>query len=313
MDINQQALDQLFIDMNGGLQAGMENGPNMAFFDKVVTQFKSTTTKTLYPFLRRTQQFKEWLGARRFEDVISNKFVVKNRKFEDSVRMFEDDLDDDIHGVYVPIATQMGEAWTQLKLRLPTEVIVDNFVSFDGLPIIDDGHKYGRYDIDNKVTTPLSSAAIEAADGAAGEWKHENGEPTMTTWTQLVVGPTLAKRAWDIFENLLANDGTGGGDSIAWQNYFSSAERKSAIVINPYLTKNAGAGKDVDATFFWYLVDTSRSIGPIGFQTRRDIRTIMDTDPSRVMRTGNVDFMGDGRVAALPTFPHLIYGSFATS
>lgn len=312
MDINAANLDSMFLDFNGAFQDGLGNVPNMDFMT-VVSEFGSRTLKNFYPWLKKTQRFKEWLGARQFEDVISEKFVVKNKDWEDSIRMSERELNDDLHETYLPIATQMGEAWQELRLELPTNVIVDNFICFDGLPIIDDAHKYGQFTIDNKVATPLSAGAIEAADIAASTFFFENGRPTATQWTQLVVGPALEKRAWDIFKNQLASNDAGGGDSVALENYFSSADHKKPIVVNPYLTANAGANQDVDATFFWYLIDKSRGIGPIGLQTREDVRTMMDTDPARVQRTGNVDYMGDGRLAPLPTFPHLIYGSFAVS
>lgn len=313
MDINsQQQLEVLFTDLDNGFRSGLDNPPNMQYME-VVSEFGSESTQNFYPWLAKTQEFVEWSGGRQFADVISERFIVKNRKFETSVRMGEDQLEDEGSGLYLPIAERMGEAWQQLRLRLPTNVIVDNFISFDGLPILDSGHAYGQFPLDNFVTTPLSSAAIEAADQTAGEWKFENGDPTATNWTHLVVGPALKKRAWDIFENQLLSDGAGAGNSVATQNYFSSAERKNRIIINPYLTKKSGEGKDVDASFFWFLIDKSRSIGPVGLQTRRAVRTIMDTDPGRVQRTGNVDFMADGRLAALPTFAHLIYGSHALS
>jgi hypothetical protein len=55
-------------------------------------------------------------------------------------------------------------------------------------------------------------------------------------------------------------------------------------------------------------VDASKPIKAVARQIRREASPLMDTRVEEVMRTGKFDVMSDGRAAAGPTFPHLVYG-----
>ena len=62
---------------------------------------------------------------------------------------------------------------------------------------------------------------------------------------------------------------------------------------------------------YWFLLDCSHLIRPLSLQVRKEAVPLMDTNPATLQRTGKVDVMASGRLAAAPTFPHMAYASIA--
>ena len=319
MDINAANLEELSRQLDRSFQAGLdlvERSEDMRFLTELTKDIPSFTKKHVYVWLNRIPGFKEWIetNGRKFEDVISDSFEVVNVSYEDSVRIKRTELEDNqagqLAGMYSPIVQMMGESWSELKLRNAINIFIDNATCLTGDALFANTHAtkpwlYGSYAMDNLSTNTLTADNFQACFTAGAAWKYANGELVRPRFTHLVVGESQRTIAWNIVKNTYVADSNA---TIENPN-----KMRVELIVDPLLNATAGADGDVDAEHYWYLVDNRKAIPAIVNQMREDVSTMNDTDPATLKRTGFVDYMADGRMAAAPTFPHLVYGNLATA
>jgi phage major head subunit gpT-like protein len=291
MDINYESLSSIRRTMIGAFQEGLGFKPpeDLAFLFR---NFPSTSESNFYPFLHRIPAFREWFGDRVFNNVRSGFYELKNRHFEDSVSMPSDAISDDKFGTYAPLVQMMAEGWPLLAdYEIVVEVLTTNALCFDGKLIFATDHKYGDNTVANLVADALTATTFEAGFTAAAGWKGADNKYLRTRWTHLFHGPSLHNAAWDIVDcPFVASDGV----QLPNRNF----KRVQRVEMEDFCGAYAS---------YWCLADCSRPFKPIARQLRQVAAPLMDLDPATVMRLGRVDIMADGRVAAGPTFPHLMY------
>jgi len=294
MDINRENLDSMFKSYMTAWQEGLilKDPIDLSF---LFSDFPSSSKANFYAWLDIIPGFREWLGDRIFKNVRSNNFEVVNRDFEDSSTIPNNDIEDDQFGVYAPIIRMMAAAWPQLKYTLVVDVLKNNPLSFTGKALFANDHAYGGNTIDNLVTDALSATSYEAARLAASEWQYSNDELIRPNFTHLLVGEKNRTTAYNIVvnERIVAETGAGG----------SKENPNKGTAIPVVIPDFAGTYDD-----YWVLVDGSQPVHAICRQIRKEAAPFMDTDPATVMRSGQVDFMADGRGAAAPAFPHMVFG-----
>jgi phage major head subunit gpT-like protein len=295
MDINASILEALMKNYLLAWQKGIAWRPpvDLSF---LVEEFGSTSASNFYAWLSMIPGFREWVGDRVWNDVISNKFEIKNRPFESSIPMERDVIADSVDGgyaVYAPIITMMASAWPQLLHELVVEVLTANPTTFTGSALFATDHAYGAQTISNLVTDALSETTFNAAFVTKTGYAWSNGKQIPGTWTHLMVGEKNRKTAFNLVENKYLSV-TGGSASD------NPNAGKCKLVILP---EYAGAYDD-----YWTLVDASGPMKAIARQIRRTPAPMVDTRPEELERLSLLRYMASGRAAAGPTFPHLIYG-----
>jgi len=317
VDINRAALEVLQRELDLVYQAGMENTPKQESIMSLSMQTASAARSQVHVWLERVPGFKEWVegSGRKFEDIVSRTFEVINVEYEDSVRIHKNHLADstagEIGSIYSPVVSMMAQAWIELKLNLIMNVLIDNQTTYSGDALFANTHAgTDTYSgtMDNLVTDALSATSFEAAFTSAAAWKYRNGENVEAQWTHLVVGPKLRTTAWNIVKNTKAPAAGDSTDVTVDNPNFNRVE----LVVSNKINATAGVDNDVDAADFWYLLDLSRPLKPVCLQIREEAATLMDTDPVILKRTGLVDYMSNGRLAASPTLAHLAYAGQAT-
>jgi hypothetical protein len=292
MDINGTNMQTINRMVNTAWQAGLQWKPpvDISF---MVTDFPGEGSGNLYPWLERTPNFRKWVGDRIFNNVKTNGFFVAHEIFEKSESIPATAIKDDLWKVYVPLLGMHATAWLQLKYSLVLDVLVNNPLTFDGKALFANDHAYGDNALDNLTDQALSVASFEAAFTDAGSWRYSNGDLVRPVWTHLIHGPKLRGTAFNIVDAEKIDD--GAGKLISNPNY----KRATRVEIPDLI----GGADD-----YWCLVDGSGPVKVVARQNREEPVPKMDTDPIHVERSGKIDYMSSGRVAASPTFPHLVYG-----
>lgn len=77
---------------------------------KIGTPVPSTSASTTYGWLGQFPQFREWIGDRVLKDMAASGYTITNKKFESSVSVKRDDIEDDNVGIYGPLFEEMGRA-----------------------------------------------------------------------------------------------------------------------------------------------------------------------------------------------------------
>lgn len=111
-------------------------------FEKVAMVVPSSTSKETYAWLGLTTRFREWLGDRVVQNLMTHDYTIKNRSFENTVGVSRDDLEDDTIGVYTPLIASLGQDAKTHPDELIFALMAAGFDSlcFDGQYFFDDDH-----------------------------------------------------------------------------------------------------------------------------------------------------------------------------
>lgn len=140
MDITSAAI--------AALNTGFKTAYNNAFagvtptWNKVAMPVPSTTAGETYGWLGQFPNFREWIGDRVHQNLGTHDFYLKNKKFELTVTILRDAIEDDQYGVYSPMMASMGDAAASHPDSLVFQLLPAGFTTacYDGQYFFDTDH-----------------------------------------------------------------------------------------------------------------------------------------------------------------------------
>lgn len=294
MLVTNASLEQLRIGYSAAFNRGRENVESLA--DRVATTVPSSTGANLYGWLGAIPGLKKWIGEREIQKVSDNAYSIANEKFELTVGVPRDDIEDDNYGVYTPMMEAMGESTALHKDERVSEAVKNGFTEkcYDGQPFFSERHQVGSITYSNKGDAKLDAESFQAARQSIMSLKNEKGQPLNIVPNVLLVPPALGKEARMILEAELVN-GTSN--------------------INKGLAEVVVWSQLADKPTQWYLLCTKRSLKPFIFQERRKAKfTAMtrETDENVFMRSEYL-YGVDARDGVGYGFWQMAYGSTGTA
>lgn len=159
MIINQSNLNDLFTGFKAAFNTGFRGATPQ--WQNIATLVPSTTKQEHYAWLGQFPRLREWVGDRQFKNLASHDYSIKNKKFESTVAVPRDDLEDDSFGVYTPMMQEMGYAAATHPDELVYALLAAGFTTtgYDGQYFFDSDH-------------PVAGASVAnlAASGAGNPW-----------------------------------------------------------------------------------------------------------------------------------------------
>ncbi len=145
---------------NAGLALSKEDWKLIA---KLITSNGRSNT---YAWLTQFPAFREWVGARLHKTVAERAYQVANRKFEVTVDVAVDDIDDDNLGQYGTLAEGAGQSAIDLKNDLIYQALAAGFASecYDGQYFFDTDHPTFANEDGTGALVPVSN--MQAGAGA---------------------------------------------------------------------------------------------------------------------------------------------------
>lgn len=143
MNLNDAALKAMYIGFKSEYQRAFQGAPRD--FEKIVTVVPSATRENIYPWLGMTFKIQEWLGDRVVQNLSVSEYTLKNKKFEGTVAIKRDDIEDDSLGIYKPVIEEMGRAAGDHPNELVFGLFKEGFTSpcYDGQYFFDTDHPVG--------------------------------------------------------------------------------------------------------------------------------------------------------------------------
>lgn len=151
---------------------------------RVAMPVNSTASKETYAWLGQLPNFREWVGDRVAQNLKQHDWTIKNRKFEMTITVPRDDIEDDEYGVYSPIASEMGRASAVHPDQLVFELLKTGFSA-----LCYDGQYF--FDTDHPVTLATGAASVWSNSGGGG------GTPWMLLDTTRMVKPVIFQKRRD--------------------------------------------------------------------------------------------------------------------
>ncbi|KPA90611.1 Mu-like prophage major head subunit gpT [Pseudomonas asplenii] len=110
MIITQGALTALFTAFKAEFQNAQAATPSD--WQRIATLVPSSSASNTYGWLGQFPTFREWIGDRVLKSMAAHGYTITNKKYEASVGVPRDAIEDDEIGVYKPLFQEMGRAST---------------------------------------------------------------------------------------------------------------------------------------------------------------------------------------------------------
>ena len=118
---------------------------------QVATTVPSATKTENYAWLGQWPKLREWIGDRQIKNLSTSGYSITNRKFESTVGVPRDDLEDDTYGVFTPLFSEMGYAAATHPDELVFALLAagDTTLCYDGQNFFDTDHPVGEGTVSN--------------------------------------------------------------------------------------------------------------------------------------------------------------------
>jgi len=120
-------------------------------WNKVATIVPSTSKQENYGWLGSFPQLREWIGDRHCKSLQAFGYTIHNKKFESSIGIPRDDIEDDSYGIFGNMFAEMGYAASTHpdSLVFPLLAMGNSTVCYDGQFFFDTDHPVGQGVVSN--------------------------------------------------------------------------------------------------------------------------------------------------------------------
>ena len=297
MLINKSNLQQIFINLKTTFNKAFEAAPSL--WEKTTMKIPSGGSQNDYSWLSRFPKMREWVGEKVVKSLEGFKYTITNKRYEATIAVNRDDIEDDNLGIYAPMAQDAGYSAKQLPDELDAALKNGAFTGlcYDGQYFYDTDHPVGAGTDSNKGTAALSAATTAAAAASYGAARtaimtvtDDEGRPLALVPDLLEVPPALEATARLICESDKLTDESPNP-------YRGTA----TVLVNPRLTSSTA----------WFLHVTNRPLKPFIYQERKApvfvSQTNMEADD--VFMRGEYKYGAEARGNAGYGLWQLSYGS----
>ena len=247
----------------------------------------SSGESNVYAFMARLARMREWLGERVIQNLASYRYELKNRTFEATFGVEREKIEDDMYGIYSQdvdaLAAQVAMWPDDLCMTALQAGAGASAVTWDGVSFFNTAHPIDPNDSTKGTqsnlfaTTPLTGANFDIVRAAMLNFKGEDLRPLNLIPRKVVVAPQLEIAARKIF---VAPFDANGATNI----YAGMAE----VVVVPQLANEP---------LVWYLMDDTKPVKPLIFQTRRapSFTSLTDLTTDTVFNKKTFIFGADAR------------------
>lgn len=140
MIITPASLTTLFTAFKAAFNTGFRSYTPL--WSQVATLVPSTTSTEEYGWLGQFPRLREWVGDRHIKNMAAHAYSIKNKKFEATVAVDRDKVEDDTYGLYAPLMQEMGHAAATHPDELVFALLAAGFsaAGYDGQPFFDADH-----------------------------------------------------------------------------------------------------------------------------------------------------------------------------
>jgi phage major head subunit gpT-like protein len=143
MIVNRDSLNAMY---NGFKTAYNQAFANVSpIWEKVATLVPSTAKVENYGWLGQFPRLREWIGDRQVKGIAASGYQIVNKKYEASIAVPRDDIEDDSYGVLTPLFASMGQAASLHPDELVFALLAGGFANlcYDGQYFFDSDHPVG--------------------------------------------------------------------------------------------------------------------------------------------------------------------------
>ncbi len=260
------------------------------------------------PLLEQIAGMRRWVGPREVKNLSADKMTIEAVRWEDTVGVDQDKIEDDQHGVFNPMFEMMAKNAANLGSQMIDELLkgAADAKWADGEDFFKANRKYGTGSkagtINNVSDQALSFASFNAAYKRMRSYKGHGGQKLGVRPNILAHGPQLRIEVADLIKSdkRVVTPSSGKGATVLPNPNYN-------IVETVELDGIEGGN--------WFLLDTSQPYKPIAVFMRKEPNKLIrkdKEDDDNVFFDGQLLYGTYGRAEAAFAVPHLIYGNFVS-
>lgn len=140
MLITPSSLSNLFTGYKANYQRGFTSAAS--FYKQLAMTIPSSTESETYGFLNQFPKLREWIGDRIYLNLGASGFIIKNRKWEMTITVPREKVEDDQYGIFGPTFEEMGKSAAEHPDLLVGGLLKSGFgsVCYDGQYFFDTDH-----------------------------------------------------------------------------------------------------------------------------------------------------------------------------
>lgn len=162
---NAPNLDLLFRGFKASFDKGFAGAPSQ--YGQVAMTVASMTRETTYGWMKQLPKMREWVGDRVINGLATDGFTITNKKFELTISVRRDDIEDDQYGVFGPLMEEMGRSTRENPDELVFALLAQGFQTrgYDGQYFFDTDHPVTA--ADGETVTNVANRPEQLGDGPA--------------------------------------------------------------------------------------------------------------------------------------------------
>jgi len=149
MIINQAVLAGIYGTFNTLFNQALDQAESMV--DLVAMRAPSGSAYVDYTWLGSLPMMREWIGDRAIKDLSASHYVIRNKRFEATVEVDADHIEDDQIGIYSPMIAELGRGAKIHPDILTFSLLAAGFSTpcYDGQYFFDADHPVGETSVSN--------------------------------------------------------------------------------------------------------------------------------------------------------------------
>lgn len=299
MLVNKSVLVGVFTNLKTTFNKAFDAAP--VVWPMIAMLVPSTSKQNDYSWLSRFPKMRKWIAEKFIKSLEAQSYTIENDDFEATVEVDRNDIEDDILGIYGPMAQEAGFSAKQLPDEIVMDLVNNGFVNlaYDGQFFFDTDHPVGDpvVSVSNKGTVKLKTdtlanaqASIGAGRTAIRKFKDDEGRPLNLVPDTLLVPPALE----DTANTLMTVDRLEDGKPNPYKGTLK-------VVVDGRLTSDTA----------WFLLVTSRPVKPFIYQERKKPVFVeqTNTDSDDVFNKKKFKYGAEARGAGGYSFWQLAWAS----
>lgn len=275
MQITHASLDALRVTFSLLFQTAYDSAP--VWHSQLASEVPSTGHSNDYGWIAQSVTLREWLGPRVAVNLAEHRHTIRNRKFEGTLRVKREDIEDDQLGVYKTIhVPQLAQATKKHPDQLLKALLQANPISFDGKTLFASDHP--TYDdagttYDNDFALALDETNFNTVWSAMASYTGEDGQPLGVMPNLLIVPPQLKKTALQLMNSTMIAQtikNVAGTENVGAAAVDNQLKGWAEVLVIPELSNDGTR---------WYLGDFSKALKPLIWQPRTEPELVSRTNP----------------------------------
>lgn len=301
--LSTEELDKLDTDVVASVYEGNETVPT--WHQQLAEEVPSNGRDVTYNHMVNPVVPRRWKRGttKTIQRVARGERRVKNDRFELTVGIDRDDVNDDVSGMVrrdlIDVAFENGQKFAQVKDDLAADVLIGNAVGMDKAPLFG-AHHLNPLDAASPQYTndfsgmPFTPENVARATAIILGQRGPDGLPRKLRATHALLPPNLSVRGDHIFGATQIN----GTDNVL--------RGRAQSIIAPEL---GSTNENPQGDETWYLVVLSGRKRPLVYQRREALRAVALFDPRdpNVWERNELLWTASERFAIAGGYPYLIY------